>query len=136
MRMVPTRRLALFALLATGVAIVAGYVAALRTPLFAIDGVLVLGVLADALFAFGSWKPRIDVQRQAADIFSAGRPNAVTLQLRNRSGRASAGASPTTRSNRAPRSAIRARSLSMPAERRVSATRSSPRAGVRARSVR
>src|SRR5580704_17838258 len=83
--MVPTRRLAVFALLATLLALVAGYAPPLRPAMLVVDGVLLLGALVDAAFALGR---RIDVDRQAAAILSVGRPNAVTLQLRNRSGRA------------------------------------------------
>lgn len=82
--MVPTRRLALFALLATVVALVAGYFASLRPALWALDGALVLGALIDVAFAAGR---RVDIDRQAAAIFSVGRPNLVTLHLRNRGGR-------------------------------------------------
>lgn len=79
--MVPTRRLAFFALVACGVAIVAGYVPQARAAMLVVDGVLVLGVLADVLFALGR---RVDVDRQAGAIFSVGRPNLVTVALRNR----------------------------------------------------
>jgi uncharacterized protein (DUF58 family) len=83
--MVPTRRLAFFAFVAAAVSVVAGYVSALRPALYVVDGVLLFGVLVDVLFAIGR---RVDVDRHAAAIFSVGRPNAVTLLLRNRSGRA------------------------------------------------
>jgi uncharacterized protein (DUF58 family) len=79
--MLPTRRLALFAMLATALAVVAGYAEPLRGAMFVVDGVLVLGFLADLGFALGR---RVDVERQAAAIFSVGRPNLVTLVLRNR----------------------------------------------------
>jgi len=82
--MIPTRRLAIFALLATAISIVAGYATQLRPALFAIDGVLALGALVDVLFARGT---RVKVDRQVATIFSVGRSNAVTLHLRNLSGR-------------------------------------------------
>lgn len=84
--MVPTRRLALLAFVATFVAIVAGYVHAVRPALLALDGLLVLGAAIDALFALGP--SRIEVDRQVASILSVGRPNLVTLHVRNRSGRA------------------------------------------------
>jgi uncharacterized protein (DUF58 family) len=79
--MVPTRRFALFAMLATALAIVAAYAPPLRSAMFVVDGVLVLAGLADLAFASGR---RIDLERQAAAIFSVGRPNLVTLVLRNR----------------------------------------------------
>jgi uncharacterized protein (DUF58 family) len=82
--MVPTRRLAILALLGTFVAVVAGYAPPIRPALFAFDAAIALGALVDALFVHG-W--RVDVDRQVAAIFSVGRPNVVTLQLRNRSGR-------------------------------------------------
>jgi uncharacterized protein (DUF58 family) len=47
--------------------------------------VLVLGVVIDVAFSAGR---RVDVDRQAPVIFSVGRPNLVTVHLRNRSGRA------------------------------------------------
>jgi uncharacterized protein (DUF58 family) len=82
--MVPTRRLAVFVFLATLLALVAGYAVSLRPALALVDAVLLLGVLIDLAFCAGR---RIDVERQAPAIFSVGRPNLVTVQLRNRSGR-------------------------------------------------
>ena len=79
--MVPTRRFAVFAMLATALAVVAGYAPGARPAMLVVDGVLVLGLVVDVLFALGR---RIDVDRQAAAIFSVGRPNLVTLHLRNR----------------------------------------------------
>jgi uncharacterized protein (DUF58 family) len=83
--MVPTRRLALLAFLATVVAVAAGWAPALRPALVVTDLAIVLGTLVDVLFAIGR---RVDVDRQVAAIFSVGRANVVTLHLRNRSGRA------------------------------------------------
>jgi len=82
--MVPTRRLAVFTLLATLLAVVAGYAQSLRPAMIVLDAVLLTGALVDVLFALGR---RVDVDRQVAAIFSVGRPNVVTLQLRNRGGR-------------------------------------------------
>ncbi len=82
--MVPTRRLALFALVATLVALAAGYIPPARGALWALDGVLLLGVLVDVALARGR---RVDVDRQVATILSVGRPNLVTLHLHNRSRR-------------------------------------------------
>jgi uncharacterized protein (DUF58 family) len=82
--MVPTRRLAVFVFLATLLALVAGYAVSLRPALALVDAVLLLGVLIDLAFCAGR---RIDVERQTPAIFSVGRPNLVTVQLRNRSGR-------------------------------------------------
>ena len=82
--MVPTRRLAVLTLLATLLAVVAGYAHSLRPAMLVLDAVLLTGALVDVLFALGR---RVDVDRQVAAIFSVGRPNVVTLQLRNRRGR-------------------------------------------------
>jgi uncharacterized protein (DUF58 family) len=87
--MVPTRRLAVFAMLAAAVAVVAGYAAPVRQAMLVVDAVLALGVVADLLFAVGR---RVDVDRQAAAIFSVGRPNVVSLHLRNRGWRSLRGA--------------------------------------------
>jgi uncharacterized protein (DUF58 family) len=83
--MVPTRRLAFFAFVATLVSVAAAYLGKLLPAMLVLDGILVLGAVLDALFAMGR---RVDVDRQVAAIFSVGRPNLVTLHLRNRSGRA------------------------------------------------
>ncbi len=82
--MVPTRRLAVFAFLATLVALVAGYVAPARGAMALLDAVLLLAAAGDAALSAGR---RLDVERQAPAIFSVGRPNLVTLVLRNRTGR-------------------------------------------------
>ncbi|MBV9945360.1 MAG: DUF58 domain-containing protein, partial [Myxococcales bacterium] len=49
--MVPTRRLAVLAFVATLVSIVAGFLPALRPALLAIDAALLAGALADVLWA-------------------------------------------------------------------------------------
>lgn len=82
--MIPTRRLAVFACLATLLAIVAGYVSSLRPALAATDAVFALGVLVDVVLAAGR---RVEIHRHVATILSVGRPNVVTIQLHNRSGR-------------------------------------------------
>jgi uncharacterized protein (DUF58 family) len=82
--MVPTSRFVFFAFVAALVAAAAGYVVALRPAMLVVDTVLVLGAGADALLAMGR---RIEVERHAAAIFSVGRPNLVSIALRNRSGR-------------------------------------------------
>jgi uncharacterized protein (DUF58 family) len=79
--MVPTRRLAFFAMVAALVAVVAGYATEVRPAMLVLDAALALGALVDVLFALGR---RVDVDRQTAAIFSVGRPNLVTLLLRNR----------------------------------------------------
>jgi uncharacterized protein (DUF58 family) len=83
--MVPTSRLVFFAFVATLVSAAASYVAPLRLAMLVVDAILVFGAGADALLAMGR---RVEVERQAAAIFSVGRPNLVSLHLRNRSGRA------------------------------------------------
>jgi uncharacterized protein (DUF58 family) len=82
--MVPTRRFAFFAFVATLLAIAASYAPPLRPAMVVLDAVLLLGMIIDGLLAIGR---RVDVDRQAAAIFSVGRANLVALQLRNRSRR-------------------------------------------------
>ncbi len=83
--MVPTRRLAFFAFVATVLAVTASYAPALRPAMVVLDAVLLLGVVVDALFALG---PRVDVDRQAAALFSVGRAHLVARPRRRRSRRA------------------------------------------------
>jgi uncharacterized protein (DUF58 family) len=80
----PTRRLVWLAWIAVGVAVVAGYVRPLRAPLFALDGIVVVAAMLDAMLV---WTRRFDIERQVASIFSVGRANPVSLHLRNRSSR-------------------------------------------------
>src|SRR5580700_7121373 len=75
-------------MIATAVAVVAGYAPSARLGMFALDAVLLFGAAVDLLLSLGR---RVDVDRLAGAIFSVGRPNLVTLQLRNRSGRTLAG---------------------------------------------
>jgi uncharacterized protein (DUF58 family) len=82
---VPTPRLAVLALIATAIAVVAGYLPAIRGPLFGLDAALALATLLDVALARGR---RVHVEREAAAIFSVGRRNPVTLTLRNTSRRA------------------------------------------------
>jgi uncharacterized protein (DUF58 family) len=83
--MVPTRRLAVVAFGAAVVSIVAGCVPSLAAAMVAVDCVVALGVLADVLLGLDR---RVAADRQSAAIFSVGRPNLVTLHLRNLTGRA------------------------------------------------
>ncbi len=83
--MIPTRRLAAFAWLATAIAIVAGYVPEASTALYALDGTILLAAMADLAIASGR---RVEIGRDIAAIFSVGRANVVTLRLKNRSKRA------------------------------------------------
>lgn len=82
--MVPTKRLAALSAVAAVLALVAGFVATWRLPLGALDAALIVFVGVDTLFGVGR---RVEVERQVAAIFSVGRPNPVTLVLKNRSGR-------------------------------------------------
>jgi uncharacterized protein (DUF58 family) len=82
----PTPRLVVFAFGAAALALVAGPVHSLRPALFAADALVALAALVDVLFAAGR-RPRVEVSREAAAIFSVGRANRVTLHLRSRSGR-------------------------------------------------
>lgn len=83
-RLLPTRRLAFLLFAAAALAVAAPHVPWVRLALFGVDGLLVLGVLVDVLLTIG---PRVEVDRRAAGIFSVGRANVVTLQLRSRSWR-------------------------------------------------
>ena len=82
--MLPTRRLVALAFLAASVSVVAGYVHELRSALFVLDGLLVVGVALDAILGR---KSRVQVERQVAGVFSVGRANPIVLHLRNRSSR-------------------------------------------------
>jgi uncharacterized protein (DUF58 family) len=81
----PTPRLAALALVVAAIAVVAGYLPAVRGPLFGLDAALAAAALIDVALARGR---RVLVEREAAAIFSVGRRNQVTLTLRNTSGRA------------------------------------------------
>ena len=83
--MLPTRRLALLAFVASFVSLVAGYVPAVVPAMWAIDCAVAVGVVADLMFALG---PRVHVDREVAAVFSVGRPNLVTLRLRSPRARA------------------------------------------------
>lgn len=85
MPLVPTKRLAGFAYVAAAVAVVAGFVPAVRAPLLLLDAALALLVVADVLAVLGH---RIGVTRTVAQILSLGRANPVTLLVENRSDRA------------------------------------------------
>jgi uncharacterized protein (DUF58 family) len=85
---IPTKRLAFLAFVAAAVATVAGFVSGADGAWIAIDTVIALAVFADAM---SGRTRRLAAERIAADIFSVGRSNMVTLVLRNRSARALAG---------------------------------------------
>jgi uncharacterized protein (DUF58 family) len=81
----PTPRLAVLALAATAIAIAAGYAPGMRAGLFGVDAALLAATALDVMLARGR---RVRVEREAAEIFSVGRRNPVTLHLRNTSRRA------------------------------------------------
>lgn len=82
--MIPTRRLVALAFVATAAAVVAGYVSGVDAAWIAIDALLALGASADAV---AGRRRVLRVERQAADIFSVGRANPVTIVLTNESDR-------------------------------------------------
>jgi uncharacterized protein (DUF58 family) len=81
---VPEKRLAAIAFAITLLALIAGLVPSLGRPLLAVDAAVVLVVALDALLVRGR---RFEVTREAPDILSVGRKNAIVLVLRNLSGR-------------------------------------------------
>ncbi len=80
--LVPEKRLAVLAFVAAAVALAAGYVPGLTVAMWALDAALVVAALTDALFSLGT---RVQAEREVAQILSVGRPNGVTLTLRNAS---------------------------------------------------
>lgn len=85
MRIVPEKRLVALGFVAAAVATVAGYVPSLSPVMWALDAIVVLAAAIDVLFARGT---RIRAEREVAEILSVGRPNLVTLTLRNVGSRA------------------------------------------------
>jgi len=85
MPIVPTQRLVVLAFVATALAVAAGFLPAVQVPLFVLDFVLLVATVADVVAARGE---RVQIERSASAIFSIGRPNVVTLTIRNRSARA------------------------------------------------
>jgi uncharacterized protein (DUF58 family) len=81
---VPTRRFVVLAFVASGFATLAGFVPGLDPAWAALDGLVVLMAAVDAVAARGS---RVEIERKAAQIFSVGRANPVTITLHNRSSR-------------------------------------------------
>lgn len=82
--MVPTKRFVVLAFLAAGVAVAAGFVPGVDAAWIALDAALALACGADAVAGRGR---RIEAERRAAQIFSVGRANVVTIVLHNRSDR-------------------------------------------------
>jgi len=81
---VPTKRLAIFAFVATAVAIVASYVPGADAAWIGIDALLVLMCIVDAV---AGWRRCIVATRRAPAILSTGRPNVIGITLHNRSER-------------------------------------------------
>ncbi len=84
MNLIPTRRLVVLAFVATAIALVAGWLRGVDAAWFALDVVVLSTCVVDAIAARTR---RIGAERHAAEIFSIGRANAVTLTLSNRSDR-------------------------------------------------
>jgi uncharacterized protein (DUF58 family) len=80
MRIVPEKRLVALGFVAAAVATVAGYVPSMSPVMWALDAIVVMAAAVDALLARGT---RIRAEREVAEILSVGRPNLVTLTLRN-----------------------------------------------------
>jgi uncharacterized protein (DUF58 family) len=80
--MVPTRRIVVLAFVALVVSIGAGLLPASKVALFILDGSIVGIALFDGLLLRGF---RVEVERAVGTILSVGRPNVVTLSLRNTS---------------------------------------------------
>lgn len=82
--MIPQKKLVLLAFFAALIAAFAGIIPALRLPLFALDALLVVATIADALFVMGR---RTHLEREVAGILSVGRKNPVKILVHNRSNR-------------------------------------------------
>lgn len=83
--MIPSRRMVLLAIAPVALALAALADDTLLWPMLALDGALALVAIVDGLLAL----PRlVTVEREAPEVFSVGRPNPVTLELRSRARRA------------------------------------------------
>lgn len=87
-RLVPRKRLVGLAFVAAVVGTVAGYAPSLAPVMWALDAALALAAGLDVALALGS---RVRAEREIAAILSVGRPNLVTITLRNTSRRALTG---------------------------------------------
>jgi len=87
--LVPTRRAVVLAFVGAGIATAAGLVPGVDLAWIGADLLLVTLAALDA--AAGRGPPRTFAERRAPAIFSIGRPNAVTIVIENRTGRAIAG---------------------------------------------
>jgi uncharacterized protein (DUF58 family) len=81
---VPTRRFVVVAFVATAIATLAGFVPGIDPAWVALDVLVISMASVDAILGRGR---RIEVERKAAQIFSVGRANPVTLTLHNKSDR-------------------------------------------------
>lgn len=85
MPFVPSRAFVLLALAPLVLALGMLFDKTLLWPMLMTDAGIVLVALVDALLA---WRPLFTVRRHAAQVFSIGRPNPVTLEVRSRTWRA------------------------------------------------
>jgi uncharacterized protein (DUF58 family) len=86
--MVPTKRLVSLAFVAAAVALVSGFVPGVDIAWIGVDALLAAMCGVDAL---AGRRRRIAIERHAADIFSVGRANPVTITIANQSDRPIAG---------------------------------------------
>jgi uncharacterized protein (DUF58 family) len=77
----PTPRLAAFAIVAALVASAAAVSPTAASAAYVLDLAIALAAVVDALFLLG---PKLEISREAAPIFSTGRPNAVVISVRSR----------------------------------------------------
>lgn len=82
--MIPSRILVLLMLIPLGFAVAVVADRGMLWPMFAADAFIALVALADAALAR---RPLVDVRRTSREVFSIGRANPVTLELRSRSSR-------------------------------------------------
>ena len=82
--LVPTRRFVALGFVAAMVAALAGYVTSIDPAWMALDGIILVMAATDWLAGRGQ---RLEIERKAAQIFSVGRANPVTLLLHNTSAR-------------------------------------------------
>ena len=82
--MIPSRILVLLMLIPLGFAVAVVADRGMLWPMFAADGFIALVALADLLLAR---RPLVDVRRTSREVFSIGRQNPVTLELRSRAAR-------------------------------------------------
>ena len=83
--MIPSRRMVLFALAPLLLAVTALLDETLLWPMLLCDAGLAVLALFDLLLGL---RPLVTVEREAPEVFSIGRPNPVTLELRSRARRA------------------------------------------------